>query len=99
MNKQQVWCKIKRDKIPKGRCWCCVKCKWVVMIKRNVIFRAWLMACGYSQIHGVDFSKNDSPLVCDVTFRILFLVLIVFGLKAKIEDILMKKYSWSVHQE
>ncbi len=84
MNKQQLWHKVKRDKIPKGRH--CVKCKWVFKIKRNGIFHACLVACGYSQIPGVDFSENYSPVVCDVTFRILILVLIVFSLKAKIVD-------------
>ncbi len=76
MNKQQVWDKVKQDKIPKGRR--CVKCKWVFKIKRNGIFHARLVACGYSQIPGVHFSENYSPVVHDVTFRILILDLIVF---------------------
>ena len=45
------------------------------------------MACGYSQIPGVNFSENYSPVVHDVTFQILILILIVFGLKAKIVDV------------
>ncbi len=85
MNKQQVWRKIKCDKIPKGRH--CVKCKWVFKIKRNGIFCARLVACGYSRIPGVDFSENYLPVVHDVTIRILILVLIVFDLKAKIVDV------------
>ncbi len=44
------------------------------------------MACEHSQIPGVDFSENYSPVVHDVSFRILILVLIVFGLKAKLVD-------------
>ncbi len=54
---------------------------------------------------GVYFSENYSPVVHDVTFQILILVLIVFGLKAKMWEllfcmvILKKKYPWSVHQE
>ncbi len=46
-----------------------------------------MVACGYSQIPGVDFSENYSQVVHDVTFRILLLVLSVFGLKAKIVDV------------
>ncbi len=62
---------------------------------------------GYCQIPGVDFLDNYLPVVHDVTFRILILVLISIGLKAKIVDVetaflygnIEKKYSWSVHQE
>ncbi len=61
-----------------------------------------------SQIHGGDVSENYLSVVHDVTlFRILILVLIVFGLKAEmwiwrllsLMVILKKKYSWSVHAE
>ncbi len=84
VNQQQVRSKIKHDRILKGRS--CVKCKWVVKIKRNGILCACLVACGNSQIPGVDFSENCSPVVHDVTFRALISVLIVFGLKSKIVD-------------
>ena len=45
------------------------------------------MACGYSQIPGVDFSENYSPVVHDVTFRLLLVLKIVYGFSAKIADI------------
>ncbi len=45
------------------------------------------MACGYSQIPGVDFSKNYLPVVHDVTFRLLLVLKIVYGFSAKIADI------------
>jgi hypothetical protein len=38
---------------------------------RNGIFRARLVACGYSQIPGVDFQESYAPVINDVTFRIL----------------------------
>ncbi len=60
MNKQQVWRKVKCDKIPKGRH--CVKCKWVLKIKRNGILHTCLVADGYSQIPGIDFTENYSPV-------------------------------------
>ncbi len=59
----------------------------VFKITRNGIFCTLLVACGYSQIPGVDFSEIYSPVVYDVTFRILILMLILFGLKAKIVDV------------
>ncbi len=56
-------------------------------MKRNGVFRARLVACGYSQIPGVDFSKNYSPVVNDITFRLLLLLIIKMGLSAKIVDV------------
>ena len=46
-----------------------------------------LVACGYSQIPGVDFSENYSPFIHDITFRILLLVMMVLFLSAKIVDV------------
>jgi len=85
MAKRVVWTVIERKAMPVG---CrCVKCKWVFKIKRNGVFRARLVACGYSQIPGVDFTENYSPVVNDVTFRLLLLIWIYFKLTAKIVDV------------
>ena len=51
-----------------------MKCKWVFKIKRNGIFHARLVACGYSQIPGVDFTENYSPVINDITFRVLLVI-------------------------
>ena len=45
------------------------------------------MACGYSQIPGVDYSDSYSPVVHDITFRALLLAMIVEGLSGKIADV------------
>ncbi len=84
MNKHQVWCKIKQGKIPKGRN--CFKYIWVFKINRNGIFRAHLVACGYSQIPAADFLGSYSPVVHDVTFSIPIVVFMMFCPKAKIVD-------------
>ncbi len=64
-----------------------MKSKWVFKVKRNGVFRSRLVACGYSQIPGVDFTENYSPVVHDITFQILILAMMLFGLSAKIVDV------------
>jgi hypothetical protein len=85
MNKQGVWRKIKKAKVPSNRR--TVKCKWVLKIKRNDIFHARLVACSYSQIAGVDFTENYAPVINDITWRILIAAMIVWKLDAKIVDV------------
>ena len=85
MIKRRVWCKTSRNSMPANRH--CVKSKWVFKIKRNDVFRARLVACGYSQIPGVDFSESYSPVVHDITFRLLILAMMILGLSAKIMDV------------
>ena len=85
METRKVWRKVDRSDMPQDKR--CVKCKWVFKIKRSGVFRARLVACGYSQIAGVDFMENYSPVVNDVTFRLLLLAMMYFGLTAKIVDV------------
>ena len=65
----------------------CVKYKWVFEVKRNGVFRARLVACGYSQIPGMDFAEVYSPVANDITFRIIIVVMMMMELKALIFDI------------
>jgi hypothetical protein len=56
MEKKQVWEVMKKEDIPQDRR--TIKCNWIFKIKRNGVFRARLVACGYSQIPGVNFNKS-----------------------------------------
>jgi Reverse transcriptase (RNA-dependent DNA polymerase) len=85
MNQQNVWTVIKRDAMEKGRK--CIKYKWVFDIKRDGIFRARLVACGYSQVPGVDFKESYSPVINDIVFRVIIICQIVWNLTAKILDV------------
>jgi Reverse transcriptase (RNA-dependent DNA polymerase) len=85
MANYKVWGKVKRSMIPNGRK--CVKCKWVLDIKRNGVFRAQLVACGYSQTPGVDFQESYSPVVNDAIFRMLLVLQWALSLKGIIIDI------------
>jgi hypothetical protein len=59
MKQKEVYEKICKLESPNGRT--CIKNKWVFKIKRSRIFRACLVACGYSQVQGVDFQKSLLP--------------------------------------
>lgn len=85
MESRKVWKKMKRKDMPKNRR--CVKSRWVFKIKRDGTFRARLVACGYSQIPGVDFTDNYSPVVNDMSFRILLLIKMLYGLDGLIADV------------
>ena len=85
MNRRKVWKKMKRRDIPEGRR--CVKQKWIFKIKRNGVFRARLVACGYSQIPGVDFTEHFAPVVNDITYRIMLVASILWRLTNVIVDV------------
>ena len=85
MKSKGVWEKFKKSEIPNGRN--CIKNKWIFKIKRNGIFRARLVACGYSQIPGVDFQESYAPVINDVTFRILLVTMLTWNLIGKVIDI------------
>ena len=63
-----VWRKIDKVKIPENRR--LIGNKWVFKIKRDGTYRARLVALGYSQIPGVDYTDNFAPVAHDVSFRI-----------------------------
>jgi Reverse transcriptase (RNA-dependent DNA polymerase) len=66
MHSHNVWVIVDKHSIPSNRK--PIKNKWVFDIKRNGIFRARLVACGYSQIPGIHFQDSYSPVVNDVVF-------------------------------
>ena len=77
--------KVKRSQTPKNRR--CVKCKWVFKVKQNGKSRARLVACDYSQIRGVDFIEKYSPIIHDISARILIITMIIYCLQGKLLDV------------
>ena len=63
-----VWKKIDKVTIPENRR--LIGNKWVFKIKIDGTYRARLVALGYSQIPGVDYTDNFAPVAHDVSFRI-----------------------------
>jgi Reverse transcriptase (RNA-dependent DNA polymerase) len=68
--------------IPNGRN--CIKNKLVFKTECNGIFR--VLACGYTQIPGVDFKESYAPVINDVTLRILLGTTLTWNLIGKVID-------------
>ena len=64
-----------------------VGCRWVFKVKRNGVYHARLVAKGFSQIPSVDSTDNYSPVVNDVTFRVMVARMIIKNMKGKVVDI------------
>ena len=85
MYEHEVWNIVERRDIPAGRK--TIKCRWIFEIKRSGVFRARLVACGYSQVAGVDFTESFSPVMNDVTMRLMITAKIVNHYTSRIVDI------------
>jgi hypothetical protein len=85
MEKRGVWEIIDEKNIPINRR--CIKNKWIFKVKRNGIFRARLVACGYSQVPGIDFSELFAPVLNDVSFRIMLIAKFVWDMTSTVVDI------------
>ena len=55
--------------------------------KSNGIYRARLVACGYSQIEGIDYTESFNPVVNDVTWKILIILAMKMGLDIRLLDV------------
>jgi hypothetical protein len=51
-------------------------------------FYAHLVACGYSQVPGIDFQESFAPVIYDVTFHIQLIMILTLNLKGKIKELL-----------
>ena len=80
-----VWRKTDRRKIPNNRR--LIGYKWVFQIKRDGTYRARLLALGYSQIPGVDYTDNFAPVAHDVSFRIALARMMVEKLESLVMDV------------
>ena len=85
MIERGVWRKTDRKRIPSNRR--LIGSKWVFKIKRDGTYRARLVALGYSQIPGVDYTDNFAPVVHDVSFRIALARMMVEKLDSLVMDV------------
>ena len=56
-------------------------------MKHNGVYGARLVANGFTPIPGMDFTDNYSPVVNDVTFRVVVARILIENLKGKVVDI------------
>ena len=80
-----VWRKTDRANIPKNRR--LIANKWVFEITRDGTYRARLVALGYSQIPGVDYTDNFAPVARNVSFRIVLARMMVGKLDSLVMDV------------
>ena len=85
MRTRKVWKIVNIKDIPPDRR--LIGCRWVNKRKRNGVYRARLVALGYSQIPGVDYTDNFAPVIQDTTFRIICFMIVVNGWVAEIVDV------------
>ena len=76
MNDRSVYKLVPLKDLPRTRI--LVGNKWVYTIKRDGRHQARLVALGYTQIPGVDFSKKISLVVHNITFRTTLVLAIIF---------------------
>ena len=85
MVNKKVWRTVKKIDIPTDKK--LIGCRWVFKLKDNGIFRARLVALGYSQRPGVDFTDYYAPVVNDTTMKIVILMSLTFGFSTEQTDI------------
>ena len=66
---------------------CIIESKWLFKKKRDSRSRACPVAWGYTQITGVDFTKNYPQVVTDVTLCIIILMLLINKLDSETIDV------------
>ena len=85
MIERGVWRKVDRKNIPNNRR--LIGNKWVFKIKRDGTYRARLVAVGYSQIPGEDYTDNFAPVAHDVSIRIALARMMVEKLDSLVMDV------------
>ncbi len=68
-----------------------IGCKWVFRLKRDILgeilkYKARLVAQGFAQIFGLDFTETFAPVVRLETLRILIALGVILGLDIQVAD-------------
>ena len=85
MRQKDVWDVINKSDVPKDRR--LLSAKWVFKKKKDGRYRARLVARGYNQIPGVDFTDSFSPVISDIAFRIILIQYLQNGWDSEMIDV------------
>jgi transposase InsO family protein len=85
MHDKSVWKYTSTNAIPSDRK--LLGSKWVFKLKKNGTYRARLVALGYSQVPGVDFTDNFAPVINDISFRIMLILYSLRGYDSRVIDV------------
>ena len=85
MIRRGVWRHRQKNTIPENRR--LIGAKWVFKVKKDGTYRARCVALGYSQIPGVDYTENFSPVVNDVTLRAALIIILQMGWSRRTLDV------------
>ena len=85
VEKNHMWRGIKKKNVPENRR--LLGAKWVFKVRENRIFKARLVAQGFSKIPGVNHQDSFSPIIYNTTFRIILVMWIKYKWEAEIIDI------------
>ena len=80
-----VWRKTVRKRMPNNRR--LIGNKWVFKVKRDGTYRGKLVALGYSQIPGIDYTDYFAQVAHDVSFRIALARMMVEKLDSLVMDV------------
>jgi Reverse transcriptase (RNA-dependent DNA polymerase) len=85
MTTKQVWAKRSKHEVPSDRK--PIGSKWVFKEKKDGTHRGRLVGLGYNQIPGVDYSENFAPVINDVTYRLLLLIMMMYNNESRVVDV------------
>ena len=82
---KEVWTELPEESVPKARTK--IGTKWVFAIKNDGRYRARLVALGFMQREGQDYTTLYSPLISDLAIRILIIFHLQTGLHMHLIDV------------
>ena len=85
MEKNDIWVICKINKKPDNQR--LLGTNWVFSFKKNKVFKARLVAQGFTQVPGIDHQDNIPHVIYETIFRVVFNMWVIYGWSGNIIDI------------